>query len=87
MQAFGRNQITSADELNEYRMSNKVYPPSAAPQATREFRMMKTNGQTSSIQPKNMAKQEDRIQETVVSRIAKAGILEEWCTPYPLYIS
>jgi hypothetical protein len=29
MQAFGRNQITSADELNEYRMSNK------------EFRMMK----------------------------------------------
>jgi len=25
----------------EYRMSNKVYPPSAAPEATREFRMMR----------------------------------------------
>jgi len=24
-------------------MSNKVYPPSAAPEATREFRMMKFN--------------------------------------------
>jgi hypothetical protein len=44
MPALGRNQITSADELNEYRMSNKVYPPSAAPQATREFRMMKFDG-------------------------------------------
>ena len=26
---------------SETRMSNKVYPPSAAPEATREFRMMK----------------------------------------------
>jgi hypothetical protein len=26
-------------------------------------------------------KEEDRIQETVVSRIAKAGISEEWNTP------
>jgi hypothetical protein len=41
MQAFGLNPVTEADELNEYRMSNKVYPPSAAPEATREFRMMK----------------------------------------------
>jgi hypothetical protein len=32
MPAFGRNQITSADELNKYRMSNK------------EFRMMKFDG-------------------------------------------
>jgi hypothetical protein len=46
-----------------------------------------TNGKMSSMQPKNMAKEEDRIQEKVVSRTAKAGILEEWCTPYPLYIS
>jgi len=35
--------MAEADELNEYRMSNKVYPPSAAPEATREFRMMKFN--------------------------------------------
>jgi len=39
----GHYQIAKADELNEYRMSNKVYPPSAAPEATREFRMMKFN--------------------------------------------
>jgi hypothetical protein len=39
--AFDLNPITEADELNEYRMSNKVYPPSAAPEAIREFRMMK----------------------------------------------
>jgi hypothetical protein len=41
MHAFSRNQITEANELNECRISNKVYPPSAAPEATREFRMMK----------------------------------------------
>ena len=28
-------------------MSNKVYPPSAAPEATREFRMLKFNNFTS----------------------------------------
>jgi hypothetical protein len=38
----------------------------------------KTNGKPKSVQPKNMAKEEDRIQETGVSRIPKAGILEEW---------
>jgi hypothetical protein len=43
MQAFGQDQIADAHELNECRMSNKVYPPSAAPEATREFRMMKFN--------------------------------------------
>jgi len=43
MQAFGRNAITEADEPNECRMSNKVYPPSAAPEATKEFRMTKFN--------------------------------------------
>jgi len=37
-QAFGRNQKNTKPE---YRISNKVYPPSAAPEATREFRMMK----------------------------------------------
>jgi hypothetical protein len=41
MQASGRNQI-NVRKL-ECRMSNKVYPPSAAPEATREFRMMKLN--------------------------------------------
>jgi hypothetical protein len=41
MQTFGRNQI--AFPKPECRISNKVYPPSAAPEATREFRMMKLN--------------------------------------------
>jgi hypothetical protein len=41
----------------------------------------KTNGKPKSVQPKNSAKEEDRIQETGVSRIARAGILEEWNTP------
>jgi hypothetical protein len=43
MLVFSHNQITDADELNECRMSNKVYPPSAAPEATREYRMTKFN--------------------------------------------
>jgi hypothetical protein len=33
------------------------------------------------MQSKNMAKEEDRIQEAGGRRIAKAGILEEWNTP------
>jgi len=44
MQAFVRKQITGTVEINEYRMSNKVYPPSAAPEATREFRITKFDG-------------------------------------------
>jgi hypothetical protein len=40
MQAFGRNQKNMKPE---YRISNKVYPPSAAPEATRECRMTKLN--------------------------------------------
>jgi len=39
LQAFGRKQI--GIPKIEYRMSNKVYPPAAAPEATREFRMVK----------------------------------------------
>jgi len=49
--AFDLNPITEADELNEYRMSNKVYPPSAAPEATREFRMMKLKDFDCLLQP------------------------------------
>jgi hypothetical protein len=40
---FAIDQITNVDRVNEYRMSNKVYSPTAAPEATREFRMMKFN--------------------------------------------
>jgi len=47
----GHYQIAKADELNEYRMSNKVYPPSAAPEATREFRMMKFDALVKSRHP------------------------------------
>jgi hypothetical protein len=50
-EVFGRDQISKADELNEYRMSNKVYPPSAAPEATREFRMMKFDALVKSRHP------------------------------------
>ena len=44
IQAFGRYHLSEADDFSEYRMSNKVYPPSAAPEATRDFRMMKFDG-------------------------------------------
>jgi hypothetical protein len=69
MLVFSHNQITDADELNECRMSNKVYPPSAAPEATREYRMTKFDG---------LAKG----QQTLFSVIpAKAGIQRTVKTP------
>jgi len=43
-QALGCDPANEVDGMSEYRMSNKVYPPSAAPEATREFRMMKFDG-------------------------------------------
>jgi hypothetical protein len=53
MLALGYKAITEANQLNEYRMSNKVYPPSAAPEATREFRMMKFDALVKSRQSRH----------------------------------